>query len=371
MKTIKLLLAADPNFEKDALTRRLTEYLKNLRKTRLAKELIGDDEHSVDLGGDDFEKVATELSDGVALTWDDKWRIKKRVQRILQLRTEASGLGHLSEEEIQRLRPLMNEVRLVEPRDEHWVDETVSALHAEMPWMAAATNEVWRALRQNASSKDTIRLPPLLLSGPPGIGKSAWARRLSELLEIPRCEIDASLGGVGFSVAGTERGWSSAQPGRPLETILQHRVGNPLMVVDEICKAQSGTSDRGAHHAFSDSLLSFLEPATAVAWECPCYRTKFDMSHISWILTANDVSRVPEPLVNRCTVIELRALTCQQLRGFARHEAARMELSEASLDAIERVIEHSMDERGHSLSLRNVIRMLHRAVALESRATHH
>ncbi len=43
VKTIRLLLGADPNEEKDALTRRLTEYLKNLRKTRLAKELIGDD----------------------------------------------------------------------------------------------------------------------------------------------------------------------------------------------------------------------------------------------------------------------------------------------------------------------------------------
>lgn len=347
------------------LTHRFTEYLKNLRKTRLAEELIGDDEHSADLGKDDFDKVACELSDGVLLTWNDKQRIKNRVQRILQHRTEASGLGHLSEKEIQRLRPLMNGVRLVEPRDEHWVDEAVAALHEEMPWMSAATNEVWHALRRIASCKGTIRLPNLLLNGPPGIGKSVWARRLSELLELPRCEIDASLGGVGFSVAGTERGWSSAQPGRPLETVLQHRVGNPLVVVDEICKAQSGTSDSGAHHAFSDSLLSFLEPATAAAWECPYFRTKFDMSHISWVLTANDISRVPEPLVNRCTVIELQALSSFQLKGFARHQAVRMGLSKDSSDAIEGVIEHSMDELGHYLSLRNVVRMLHRAVSLE------
>lgn len=371
MKTIKLLLATDPNFEKDALARRFTEYLKNFRKSRLANEFIGDDEHSADLGGDDFDKVACELSDGVVLTWDDKRRIKNRVQCILHHRAEASGLGHLSEKEIQRLRPLMKEVRLVEPRNEHWVDEKVSALHEEMPWMSAATNEVWHALRRIASTKDTIRLPPLLLNGPPGIGKSVWARRLSELFEVPRCEIDASLGGVGFSVAGTERGWSSAQPGRPLETILQHRVGNPLIVVDEICKAQSGTSDSGAHHAFSDSLLSFLEPATAVAWECPYYRTKFDMSHISWVLTANDVSRVPEPLVNRCTVIELQAISSSQLKGFARHQGARMGLSKVSLDAIERVIEQSMDERGHYLSLRNVVRMLLRAEALENREIYH
>lgn len=142
MKTIKLLLATDPNIEKGVLTHRFTEYLKNLRKTRLAEELIGDDEHSADLGKDDFDKVACELSDGVLLTWDDKRRIKNRVQRILQHRTEASGLGHLSEKEIQRLRPLMNGVRLVEPRDEHWVDEAVAALHEEMPWMSATTNEV-------------------------------------------------------------------------------------------------------------------------------------------------------------------------------------------------------------------------------------
>ncbi|WP_170573541.1 AAA family ATPase [Ruegeria atlantica] len=371
MRTIKLLLATYPSLEKGALTHRFTEYLRKLRKTRLAKELIGDDEHSAELGGDDFDEVACELSEGVLLTWDDKRRIKNRVQCILQHRTEASGLGHLSEKEIQRLRPLMSEVRLVEPRDEHWVDEAVSALHEEMPWMSAATNEVWHALRRIASAKDTIRLPNLLLNGPPGIGKSVWARRLSELLDVPRCEIDASLGGVGFSVAGTERGWSSAQPGRPLETILQHRIGNPLIVVDEICKAQSGTSDSGAHHAFSDSLLSFLEPATAVAWECPYFRTKFDMSHISWVLTANDVSRVSEPLVNRCTVIELQALSSVQLKGFARHQGARLGLSKDSSDAIEGVIEYSMDERGHYLSLRNVVRMLHRAESLENRSMYH
>lgn len=168
-----------------------------------------------------------------------------------------------------------------------------------------------------------------------------------------------------------KRGWSSAQPGRPLETVLQHRVGNPLVVVDEICKAQSGTSDSGAHHAFSDSLLSFQEPATAVAWECPYFRTKFDMSHISWVLTANDVSRVPEPLVNRCTVIELQALSSFQLKGFARHQAVRMGLSKDSSDAIEGVIEHSMDELGHYLSPRNVVRMLHRAEALENQAVYH
>lgn len=162
-----------------------------------------------------------------------------------------------------------------------------------MPWMTPATQEVWRALRLNASAGDPVHLPPLLLNGPPGIGKSVWARRLSELLHMPRCEIDASMGGIGFAVVGTERGWSSAQPGRPLETILQHRIGNPLIVIDEICKSRSVTAERDSSHSFADSLLNLLEPATSVAWEYPFYRTKIDMSHISWVLTTNDTPMVP------------------------------------------------------------------------------
>lgn len=163
----------------------------------------------------------------------------------------------------------MSNVQLVEPRDEHWVDETVSALHEEMPWMPAATNVVWHTLRRVATTKDAVRLQSLLLSGPPRIGKTVWSRSRSDLLEIPRCEVDASLGGVGFSVAGSEKAWLSAQPGRSLETLLQHHVGNPPIVVDEVRKAQSGTSDGSAQHGFSNSLLSFLEPATAVSCECP------------------------------------------------------------------------------------------------------
>ncbi|MEH6835352.1 hypothetical protein [Falsihalocynthiibacter arcticus] len=206
MKTTKLIHATNPDTDRQAITQRLTDYLMNLRKTRLAADFIGDDEHSIDLGLDDFDNVADDLSDGVELTWRDNRRIKQRVQGIVDRRKEASGLAHLKDGEIKRLRPLFAGIKLFEPKNEHWVDERIAALHEEMPWMAPATNEVWSALRQNAATGDIIKIPPLILIGPPGIGKSVWARRLSELPHIPRCEIDASLGGVGFSVAGTERG---------------------------------------------------------------------------------------------------------------------------------------------------------------------
>lgn len=371
MKTIKLVHAPDPIIDKTPITDRLTKYLLKLRKNKLAREFIGNDQHSVNLGLKDLDAVADELSEGIALTWADRTRIRSRVERFVARRNEVSGLTHLKEKELQRLKLLITGVRLVEPKSEHWVDEVVSALHEEMPWMAPATQEVWRALRLNASAGDPVHLPPLLLNGPPGIGKSVWARRLSELLHMPRCEIDVSMGGVGFAIVGTERGWSTAQPGRPLENILQHRVGNPLIVIDEICKSRSVTTEKGSSHSFADSLLNLLEPATSVAWECPFYRTKIDMSHISWVLTANDTPMIPEPLLSRCMVINLRPITCAELKGFARRQAAQRKLTETSVEVIEKVIEQSTRERKPEVSLRDVVRILRRAEVLEGRRLQH
>lgn len=371
MKVSKLIHLPQPEVTKAAVTERLTEFLLELRKNKLAKEFIGDDENSVDLGLNEFDDVADELSEGMDLTWEDRRRIRDRAENLVQRWKVASGLAHLKEKEVQRLKPLISGARLIEPESEHWVDEVVSALHEEMPWMAPATQEVWNALRHCVRIGKPIYLPPLLLNGPPGIGKSVWARRLSELLHIPRCEIDASLGGVGFAVAGTERGWSSEQPGRPLETILQHLVGNPLIVVDEICKSQSTTSQKGANHSFSDSLLNLLEPATSVAWECPYFRIRIDMSHISWVLTANDTQKVPEPLLSRCTVISLPELTSAQLKGFAHRQAIEHGLTKASVMVIEQIIEQLKQGQKPKVSLRDVVRMLRRAEVLEGRPLQH
>tara|TARA_R110002051_G_C8755483_1_gene500878 strand:- start:34 stop:387 length:354 start_codon:yes stop_codon:yes gene_type:complete len=106
-----------------------------------------------------------------------------------------------------------------------------------------------------------------------------------------------------MALVGVERGWGTAQAGRPLEGMLAKRLANPLIVLDEICKANSVTSTRGTSYSFADALLSLLEPATAKAWDCPYFRVRFDMSHISWVLTSNTVENVPEPVRNRCLVI--------------------------------------------------------------------
>ena len=144
------------------------------------------------------------------------------------------------------------------------------------------------------------RLPPLLLVGPPGIGRSVWARGLARALDVPTCAIDAGTGPAGFAVAGTQRGWGAAGPGKVLETILRTLVANPLVVVDEVAEAGTVRSERGVTHSLANALLLLLEPSTAATWACPHFRVRFDMSWVGGVLTASATEGLPAPLLAGC-----------------------------------------------------------------------
>ncbi|MHA3980571.1 AAA family ATPase [Halovulum sp. GXIMD14794] len=191
-----------------------------------------------------------------------------------------------------------------------------------MPWLGRATEVAWHALlagvREGAPG---LHLPPVLLDGPPGVGESHWARRLGELIGVPVSVIDAAAEPAGFSVAGSQRGWGSAGPGRPIELFLRERIGNPVVLIDEIDKVGEVRTKSGVEFALTAALLSLLEPESARAWSCPYFRITFDMSWISWILTSNNRRRIPAPLLSRSRVVELPRLTGRQLAEFAQRQA--------------------------------------------------
>jgi hypothetical protein len=364
MPTIKFIDVTFHEGDASDVEERLKEFLRSCRRKKLAETDLPEAEAGLEPMQDEFGEDDLPT---IMLSYNDTKKIRRRVATLVQRRMTASGTAHLRPEEIKRLAVLRAGANLTPPGNEAWADEVAAALHAEMPWMAPATETAWYALRRSAQRRDPgLRLPPLLLNGPAGIGKSVWARRLAEMCAVPSCVIEVGSGSANFRVSGLERGWSSAAPGRPLETILQTRIANPIIIVDEVCKMQSVTSEKGQAYSMADSMLALLEPATNKAWECPCFRIKFDMSHISWVLTANNAERVPLPLLNRCTIIDLPPVCLQDLCTFARAETARRGLSEASTEAIVLALCHPV-ARTKYLSLRSVIRMIERAEVLEGR----
>lgn len=123
-------------------------------------------------------------------------------------------------------------------------------------------------------------------------------------------------GTAAFRIAGTEKGWSSAQFGLPVETILQRRVANPLMGVDEIDKAGTIYSSKGTSSSLTTALLGLLDPGTAPRFECPGLRVAFDMSRVIWVLTANDGHLIPPPLRDRCRVFHMPEMTQDMALAF-------------------------------------------------------
>ncbi|WP_299821509.1 AAA family ATPase [uncultured Jannaschia sp.] len=259
-----------------------------------------------------------------------KLRIHRRARAVHDRAEAATGLAHLSAATRARLSVLRAGADLVAIPTEHRADEIAAALHADMPWMAPATETVWHAMRRSVREGDPgLRLSPLLLVGPPGIGKRSEgrARALGLLVGAPTTIVDATSEPAGFAIVGSQVGWASAGPGRVLETILAHRVANPLIVVDEIEKAGSVRSKSGTAHDLAQALLPLLDRSTAAAWSCPYFRVGFDMSWVGWVLTANTTEGLSAPFLSRCPPLHLSGPTRQHLQDFAVRQACGLPLS--------------------------------------------
>ena len=181
----------------------------------------------------------------------------------------------------------------------------IATLHAHLdrdfPWFSHVTKMLLETLIVRSHGSGEFHLPPILLLGDPGVGKTAYCSRLAELSNVP-----FQLFGLGGStsnqiLAGTERGWETAKPSMPLQMMMDHQIANPLIMLDEIDKA--GGSDRNGHP--HHTLLGLLEPSSAKNWFDPFLMGSVDMSRVSWIATANSIAHLPRTLLSRFRVMRV------------------------------------------------------------------
>ncbi|SFM72033.1 ATPase family associated with various cellular activities (AAA) [Thioclava dalianensis] len=238
-------------------------------------------------------------------------KAKDLAEVALQRRLSQSGLATVKTEARPGVIVLAREGgKLSGPTTPDDVHHLVAALHAESGWMREVSTWIMHQMLQHvASGGRGLTLPPVILVGPPGIGKSHYARKLAELAGLPVRMIDVGAGSAGFRISGTEKGWATAQSGLPVETMLATRVANPLMIVDEVDKAGTAHSTRGTSTSLTTSLLQMLEPGTARHFECPYLRIPVDMSRVIWIMTANNLAGIPAPLRDRARLFILPNLS--------------------------------------------------------------
>jgi ATP-dependent Lon protease len=173
-------------------------------------------------------------------------------------------------------------------------------LFDELPNFGAVLEDVRKQIALCASSADALEITPMLLLGDPGIGKTHFARRVSELLGTGFGFVSMSSMTAGWVLSGSSSQWKNAKPGKVFETFLNGQYANPLICVDEIDKA-------GGDQQYDPlgALYSLLEQDTAKAFVDEFVELPIDATGVFWIATANDAARIPEPILNRMNVYEI------------------------------------------------------------------
>ncbi len=153
-----------------------------------------------------------------------------------------------------------------------------------------------------------LRLDPMLLNGPPGVGKSLFAERMTWFQGSGFRRINMENAQTNAQLAGSDEFWSNSKGGAVLEMLVEGDWGNPVFYVDEVDKANSEM-----HYNPIAALYGLLEPATAATFHDQSMPgIHLDASRIYWVLTSNYAELVPEPILSRVRRFDIPSPTPEQ-----------------------------------------------------------
>jgi ATP-dependent Lon protease len=189
----------------------------------------------------------------------------------------------------------------------------MAPLYEQFPNFGDVLDDVKRHVALSQDSQDHLEVTPMLLLGPPGVGKTHFAHKLAELLGTTMSLVPMSSMTAGWLLSGSSSQWKGAKPGKVFEALIDGQYANPVIVVDEIDKASAD-----AQYDPLGALYSLLEHDTAQRFVDEFAEVPIDASQVIWITTANDERAIPEPILNRMNVFQIEPPSPEAARQIAR-----------------------------------------------------
>ena len=216
--------------------------------------------------------------------------------------------------------------------------------------------------------KGDLKSPILCLYGPPGVGKTSLGRSIASALK--RKYIRMSLGGLHdeAEIRGHRKTYIGAMPGRIIKSLMKAESSNPVIILDEIDKLGN---DRQGDPA--SAMLEVLDPEQNNTFHDNYIDLDYDLSKVMFIATANNLSTIPTPLLDRMELIEVSGYITEEKIEIARRHLIPKEMLANGLTkahvkftkpAIEYIIENYTRESGVR-ELEKKIGKVMRKIALE------